>query len=73
MIYAAITAALAAGDRLRHAFGSELRVTEEFAHDIKIAADKECQDLIYRILADEGLAGEIELRSSCNARSAQRA
>lgn len=50
MIYAAITAALAAGDRLRHAFGSELRVTEEFAHDIKIAADKECQDLIYEIL-----------------------
>jgi myo-inositol-1(or 4)-monophosphatase len=52
MIYAAITAALAAGERLRHAFGSELRVTEEFAHDIKIAADKECQDLIYRILLD---------------------
>jgi myo-inositol-1(or 4)-monophosphatase len=50
MIYAAITAALAAGERLRHAFGSELRVTEEFAHDIKIAADKECQDLIYSIL-----------------------
>jgi myo-inositol-1(or 4)-monophosphatase len=50
MIYAAITAAQAAGDRLRHAFGSELRVTEEFAHDIKIAADKECQDLIYSIL-----------------------
>jgi myo-inositol-1(or 4)-monophosphatase len=50
MIYAAITAALAAGDRLRHAFGSELRVTEEFVHDIKIAADKECQDLIYGIL-----------------------
>ena len=52
MIYAATTAALAAGDRLRHAFGQELRVTEEFAHDIKIAADKECQDLIYSILLD---------------------
>lgn len=50
MIYAAITAAQAAGERLRHAFGSELRVTEQFAHDIKIAADKECQDLIYSIL-----------------------
>ncbi|MCE0482930.1 MAG: inositol monophosphatase [Methylacidiphilales bacterium] len=50
MIYAAITAAQAAGERLRHAFGHELRVTEEFAHDIKIAADKECQDLIYHIL-----------------------
>ena len=52
MIYAAITAAQAAGARLRHAFGSEFRVTEAFAHDIKIAADKECQDLIYSILLD---------------------
>ena len=52
MIYAAITAAQAAGERLRHAFGSKLRVTEEFAHDIKIAADKECQDLIYGILLE---------------------
>jgi myo-inositol-1(or 4)-monophosphatase len=52
MIYAAITAAQAAGDRLRHAFGHDLRVTEEFTHDIKIAADKECQDLIYSILLD---------------------
>jgi myo-inositol-1(or 4)-monophosphatase len=50
MLSAAITAAQAAGERLRHAFGSELRVTEQFAHDIKIAADKECQDLIYSIL-----------------------
>jgi myo-inositol-1(or 4)-monophosphatase len=53
MIYAAITAAQAAGERLRHAFGSELRVTEEFVHDIKIAADKECQDLIYSILLEQ--------------------
>jgi myo-inositol-1(or 4)-monophosphatase len=52
MIYAAITAAQAAGDRLRRAFGQELRVTEEFTHDLKIAADKECQDLIYSILLD---------------------
>jgi len=52
MIYAAITAAQAAGERLRHAFGQELRVTEAFAHDIKIAADRECQDLIYSILLD---------------------
>jgi myo-inositol-1(or 4)-monophosphatase len=52
MIYAAITAAQAAGERLRLAFGQELRVTEEFAHDLKIAADKECQDLIYSILLD---------------------
>jgi myo-inositol-1(or 4)-monophosphatase len=50
MIYAAITAAQAAGQKLRQAFGHELRVTEAFAHDIKIAADKESQDLIYDIL-----------------------
>jgi myo-inositol-1(or 4)-monophosphatase len=50
MIYAAITAALAAGDRIRHAFGSELSATEHTAHDVKLLADKECQDLIYAIL-----------------------
>jgi myo-inositol-1(or 4)-monophosphatase len=50
MIYAAITAAQAAGERLRHAFGSELRATEHTAHDVKLVADKECQDLIYDIL-----------------------
>jgi myo-inositol-1(or 4)-monophosphatase len=52
MIYAAITAAQAAGERLRRAFGHELRVNEAMAHDIKLAADVECQDLIYRILLD---------------------
>ena len=52
MIYAAITAAQAAGERQRRAFGEEVRVTEEFAHDLKIVADKECQDLIYSILLD---------------------
>ncbi len=52
MIYAAITAAQAAGERLRHAFGSPLKVNEEFAHDIKLAADEECQELIYSILLD---------------------
>ncbi len=52
MIYAAITAAQAAGDRLRHLFGHELHVNEAFAHDIKLAADVECQDLIYKILLD---------------------
>jgi myo-inositol-1(or 4)-monophosphatase len=50
MIYAAITAALAAGDRIRHAFGTELAATEHTAHDVKLVADKECQDLIYGIL-----------------------
>jgi myo-inositol-1(or 4)-monophosphatase len=52
MIYAAITAAQAAGEKLRHAFGGALDVTEQFAHDIKLQADKDCQDLIYRILLD---------------------
>jgi myo-inositol-1(or 4)-monophosphatase len=52
MIYAAITAAEAAGEKLRHAFGGVLDVTEQFAHDIKLAADKECQNLIYDILLD---------------------
>ena len=52
MIYAAITAAQAAGERLRQAFGHELHVNEAFAHDIKLAADVECQDLIYSILLD---------------------
>ncbi len=50
MIYAAITAAQAAGEKLRHAFGGALDVTEQFAHDIKLQADKDCQDLIYKIL-----------------------
>jgi myo-inositol-1(or 4)-monophosphatase len=52
MIYAAIIAAQAAGEKLRHAFGSSLVVSEQFAHDIKLEADKECQDLIYKILLE---------------------
>jgi myo-inositol-1(or 4)-monophosphatase len=52
MIYAAITAAEAAGDRLRQAFGHDLHVNEAMAHDIKLAADVECQDLIYKILLE---------------------
>jgi myo-inositol-1(or 4)-monophosphatase len=52
MIYAAITAAEAAGEKLRQAFGHDLRVNEATAHDIKLAADVECQDLIYTILLD---------------------
>jgi myo-inositol-1(or 4)-monophosphatase len=52
MIYAAITAAEAAGEKLRRVFGQALDVTEQFVHDIKLAADKECQDLIYKILLD---------------------
>ncbi len=52
MIYAAITAAQAAGERLRTIFGHELHVNSTHAHDIKLAADVECQDLIYQILLD---------------------
>jgi myo-inositol-1(or 4)-monophosphatase len=52
MIYAAITAAQAAGEKLRRAFGQSLDVTAQYAHDIKLAADVECQDLIYRILLE---------------------
>jgi len=52
MIYAAITAAQAAGEKLRQAFGSNLHVNEAFAHDIKLQADVECQDLIYKILLE---------------------
>ena len=52
MIYAAITAAQAAGERLRQAFGHHLTVNATYAHDIKLAADVECQDLIYSILLD---------------------
>src|ERR1700744_1723923 len=52
MIYAAITAAQAAGEKLRQVFGHELHVNAAYAHDIKLAADVECQDLIYSILLD---------------------
>ena len=52
MIYAAITAAEAAGVKLRHAFGGPLQVDEQLAHDIKLAADRECQELIYKILLE---------------------
>ena len=52
MIYAAITAAQAAGERLRQAFGHHLEVNSTYAHDIKLAADVECQELIYQILLD---------------------
>ena len=52
MIYAAITAAQAAGEKLRRAFGHPLDVNAQYAHDIKLAADVECQDLIYQILLE---------------------
>ncbi len=60
-------AALEAGKLLRQHFGSDSVVDEACAHDIKLALDKESQDLITNILLDarpgdalygeEGLAG----------------
>ncbi len=50
MIYAAITAAQAAGNLLRHRFGHDLHVNATYAHDIKLAVDVESQELIYKIL-----------------------
>ncbi len=52
MIYAAITAAQAAGERLRQVFGHELHVNSAYAHDIKLQADVDCQDIIYQILLE---------------------
>jgi myo-inositol-1(or 4)-monophosphatase len=52
MIYAAITAAQAAGTLLRQRFGHDLHVNATYAHDIKLAVDVESQDLIYKILLD---------------------
>jgi len=63
----ATTAALSAGQLLRHHFGSVAVVDEASHHDIKLALDKESQELITKILLDarpgdalygeEGLAG----------------
>jgi myo-inositol-1(or 4)-monophosphatase len=60
-------AALEAGKLLRHHFGSDAVVDEACDHDIKLALDKESQELITRILLDarpgdalygeEGIAG----------------
>jgi myo-inositol-1(or 4)-monophosphatase len=60
-------AALTAGKLLRQHFGSDATVDEATHHDIKLALDKESQDLITRILLDarpgdalygeEGIAG----------------
>ncbi len=63
----AIEAALAAGKLLRKHFGTNLVVDEALQHDIKLALDKESQDLITQILlsarptdalyGEEGIAG----------------
>ena len=58
----AIAAAQAAGQLLRSHFGSDAAVDEATHHDIKLALDKESQELITRILLgarpDDALYGE---------------
>ena len=66
----ATEAALAAGQLLRMNFGKSLVVDEALHHDIKLALDKESQDLITKILlgarptdalyGEEGIAGNQE-------------
>ena len=63
----AVKAALEAGKLLRKHFGKSLKVDEAHHHDIKLALDKESQDLITNILltarptdalyGEEGIAG----------------
>lgn len=66
----AVQAALEAGKLLRSHFGKDAAVDEASHHDIKLALDRQSQDLITRILLDarpgdalygeEGLAGNQE-------------
>lgn len=66
----ATSAALAAGKLLRQHFGSDVTVDEATHHDIKLALDKQSQDLITGILlgacpgdaiyGEEGIAGNQE-------------
>lgn len=63
----AVDAALVAGDFLRRSFGEPVDVCEEKAYDLKIEADRQCQEMIartilhdfpdHRILGEEGNAG----------------
>lgn len=46
-------AAKTAGELLRKNFGSRLVVDEALHHDLKLALDKESQDLIFGIIAEE--------------------
>ncbi|NNC90148.1 MAG: inositol monophosphatase [Akkermansiaceae bacterium] len=67
-LHAAESAAREAGALLRQHFGRDLDVDEAKAHDIKLALDRESQELITRVLLDafpghaiygeEGLAGD---------------
>ncbi len=58
----AVKAAHAAGELLRANFGCALKVDEALQHDLKLALDKESQDLIFGILSesfpDHALYGE---------------
>lgn len=52
MIYTAIAAAEAAGELLRRSFGQQVKVNYSEAHDVKIQADVDSQNLIYSIILD---------------------
>jgi len=68
-------AALEAGELLRKHFGSDAVVDEASHHDIKLALDKESQDLITKILlgaregdalyGEEGIAGDQDSVRQC--------
>lgn len=62
MLETAITAARAAGALLKERFGQEVKVNQEFLHDVKIQSDEDAQRLIFdTILAkypDHKLIGE---------------
>jgi myo-inositol-1(or 4)-monophosphatase len=62
MLATAIDIARRAGDLLRRDFGKSVQVNENSAHDIKIQADIETQDLIYSLILkkfpDHKLIGE---------------
>lgn len=61
-IEVAVKAAQASGELLRKNFGCALKVDEALHHDLKLALDKESQDIIFGIIAesfpDHALVGE---------------
>ena len=62
MLDTAIEIARKAGDVVRRDFGKPVKVNEDSAHDIKIQADIDAQDLIYSLILkkfpDHRLIGE---------------
>jgi len=51
-IEVAVKAAQASGELLRKNFGCALKVDEALHHDLKLALDKESQDIIFGIIAE---------------------